>query len=220
MDSSTSRRGAGTQPDGLPRRRADAERNVVAILNAAMTCLSQQSQFSMSEVARAAGVGRVTLYAHFPSREALLEAVLDHAMTQSGAVVEESAPDEGPADEALRRLVRSSWQVLDRHRRLFEVAQRELGPTRLRAHHDPAMSRVEQLLARGQEANVFRTDLPRTWLVTVVYTLLHGAAEDVNTGRLPSDQAAHVLDATILTALAAPSESRPGQAGTGSADQR
>ncbi|MFI7679505.1 TetR/AcrR family transcriptional regulator [Actinophytocola sp. NPDC049390] len=205
MNSKTSRRqprDVGTQPDGPPRRRADAERNIAAILDAATACLSRQPQVSMTEVARAAGVGRVTLYAHFPSREVLLDAVLERTIAQAGAVIEECKPDEGPADEALRRLLRSSWEVLDRYRRLFEVAQRELGPPRLREHHDPAMTRVEKLLTRGQDEGAFRTDLPLGWLVTTVYTLLHAAAEDVNVGRLAQDDAGRILDATVLSALA------------------
>jgi len=201
--STSTSRGAGTRPDGPPRRRADAERNIAAILDAATDCLGRQSQVSMADVAKAAGVGRVTLYAHFPSREVLLEAVLDRAIAQAGTVIEQSNPDEGPADDALRRLLRTSWQVLDRHLRLFEVAQRELGPARLREHHDPAISRIEHLLARGRKEEVFRTDLPLTWLVTCVYTLLHAAADDVNTGRLAQKNAGQVLEATILSALAA-----------------
>jgi AcrR family transcriptional regulator len=186
------------------RRRADAERSIAAILDAAATSLSAQPQISMAELARVAGVGRVTLYAHFPSREAVLEAVLERAITQAGAVLEESRPEEGPADEALRRLLRSSWQVLDRHRRLFEVAQRELGPVRLREYHDPAIDRIDKLIARGRRDGVFRTDLPPRWLVTTVYTLLHAAAEDVNAERLPQQDAGRVLEATLLAALAPP----------------
>jgi len=187
---------------GTPtRRRADAERSIAAILDAAATCLGTQPQVSMAELARAAGVGRVTLYAHFPSREAVLEAVLERAISQAGAVIEESRPEEGPADEALRRLLRSSWQILDRHRRLFEVAQRELGPARLRESHDPAIDRIDKLVARGRREGVFRTDLPLSWLVTTVYTLLHAAAEDVNAGRLPQEDAGHVLEATLLSAF-------------------
>jgi AcrR family transcriptional regulator len=201
---STTSQGGGTRHDGAPRRRADAERSIAAILDAAAACLSRQPQVSMTDVARAAGVGRVTLYSHFPSREALLEAVLDRTIDQAGTIIEGSRPEQGPADEALRRLLRSSWEVLDRHRRLFAVAQRELGPTRLRARHDPAMARVERLLARGQEEVVFRADLPRDWLVTTVYTLLHAAAEDVNAGRLRQDEAGQVLEATVLSALGVP----------------
>ncbi|KAA2252393.1 TetR/AcrR family transcriptional regulator [Solihabitans fulvus] len=209
----TSSRGAGTRPEGAPRRRADAERNIAAILDAAAGCLGRQPQVSMADVARAAGVGRVTLYAHFPSREVLLEAVLDRTIAQAGAVIEQSQPDEGPADDALRRLLRSSWQVLDRHLRLFDVAQRELGPARLREHHDPAISRIEHLLARGQKEKTFRTDLPLNWLVTCVYTLLHAAADDVNNGRLAQKKAGHVLEATILSALAVPPNGSQRRAG-------
>jgi AcrR family transcriptional regulator len=200
--------GAGDRQQA-PRRRADAERNIAAILDAALVCLTEQPQVSSAAIARAAGVGRVTLYAHFPSREALLEAVLDRTLAQAAAVVRAAAPDEGPPAEALARLLRTSWDVLDRHRQLFEIAQHELGPTRLRERHDEAMSHVERLLARGRDEGVFRTDLPLGWLVTVVYSLLHAAAEDVNAGRLPRSDAADALTATLLAALGGPRFSPP-----------
>ncbi len=195
--STTTERSTG----GPPRRRADAERSIAAILDAAETALGTQPHLSMAELARIAGVGRVTLYAHFPSREAVLEAVLDRTIGRASAAIEESKPEDGPADDALRRLLRSSWQALDRHRRLFEVAQRELGPTRLREHHDPALRRIKALVTRGRGEGVFRTDLPLNWQVTTIYTLLHAAAEDVNTGRLAQGSAARVLETTLLSAL-------------------
>ncbi|MDP9861108.1 MULTISPECIES: TetR/AcrR family transcriptional regulator [Streptosporangium] len=189
---------------GAPRRRADAERNITAILDAALVCFTEQPQASMAAIARTAGVGRVTLYTHFPSREVLLEAVLDHTITQAGAAIETAAPDEGPAVDALGRLLRISWRVLDRHRRLFELAQRELDPAVLRRHHDQAMGHVEQLLVRGRQEGAFRTDLPLSWLVTTVYSLLHAAAADVTAGHLSQDTAADVLEATLLPALRSP----------------
>ncbi|MEU8404326.1 TetR/AcrR family transcriptional regulator [Nonomuraea sp. NPDC048892] len=200
----------GHQPDGAgekqsaPRRRADAERNITAILDAALVCFTEQPQASMTAIARTAGVGRVTLYAHFPSREVLLEAVLDHTIALASAVIDTAAPNEGPAVDALSRLLHISWHVLDRHRRLFEIAQRELDPAVLRQHHDQAMSRVEQLLIRGQQEGAFRTDLPLNWLVTTVYSLLHAAAADVNTGHLKQNTVADVLEATLLPALRPP----------------
>jgi AcrR family transcriptional regulator len=207
IDTSRGPDGTGEQREA-PRRRADAERSITAILDAALVCFTEQPQVSMSAIARSAGVGRVTLYAHFPSREALLEAVLDHAIATAGTVIESAAPTEGPATDALVRLLRISWKVLDRHRRLFEIAQRELGPVLLRQHHDQAMGRVEQLLVRGQQEGAFRTDLPLSWLVTAVYSLLHAAADDVNSGHLEEGLAAHVLEATLLPALAPPPTGR------------
>jgi AcrR family transcriptional regulator len=196
VSTTETRRGAGE-----PRRRADAERNIAAIIDAATTCFVEQPQVSMADVAKAAGVGRVTLYAHFASREVLLEAVLEHTIVQAAGTIEAEAPDSGPADEALRRLIASSWHILDRHRRLFELARKELGPQRLRAYHDKVLVNVERLIDRGRDEGVFRTDLPLHWMVTTFYSLLHAAAEDVNDRKLRKSEAADVLTATLLPAL-------------------
>jgi TetR/AcrR family transcriptional regulator, mexCD-oprJ operon repressor len=66
------------------------------------------------------------------------------------------------------------------------------------------MARVERLIGRGQEERAFRTDLPRPWLVATFYSVMHGAAEEVDAGRLEPDQAADVLAASMLSALANP----------------
>lgn len=185
------------------RRRADAERNIAAILDAALVLFTEEPQSSMAAIARAAGVGRVTLYAHFPSREVLLEAVLDRTIAEAGEVIGKAAPEQGPAIEAFGRLLRMSWNVLDQHRQLFDLAQRELGPVRLRQRHREVVDHVEGLLTRGQQEGVFRADLPMNWLVTTVYSLLHAAAEDVNAGQLTAEEAPGVLEATLLPALTA-----------------
>jgi AcrR family transcriptional regulator len=188
---------------GATRRRADAERNIAAILDAGLVCFSRNPDASVAEVAQAAGVGRVTLYGHFPSRQALVDAVLAHAIRQAHAVLDAEAIDHGPASDALSRLIRSSWPILAQHRGLLAAAQRDLPPARIRQHHDQAMARVERLIARGQDEGDFRTDLPRPWLVATFYSLMHAAAEEVDAGRLDPAQAGGVLATTILAALAA-----------------
>lgn len=196
---------APSAPPARARRRADAERNIAAILDAALACFSEDPQATMADIAHTAGVGRVTLYAHFSSREELLEAALDRALAEvaeASAAVDAETGDVS-ADEVLRRHIRSSWWVLDRHRQLFEVAQRSLPPGRLRDRHAPALGDFDGLLARGQAEGVFRTDLPTGWLVTVIYSLFHAAAEDVNVGRLRRADAAGVLEATLLPMLTA-----------------
>src|SRR6478609_2222562 len=64
------------------RRRADADRSVLAIRQAALEALASDPDASMAEIARRAGVVRATIYAHFPTREALLDAVMENATTQ------------------------------------------------------------------------------------------------------------------------------------------
>ncbi|GAA2844430.1 hypothetical protein GCM10020220_037150 [Nonomuraea rubra] len=125
---------AARQP--VPARRADAERNIAAILEAGTRLLSADPTASVADIAKAAGVGRVTLYGHFPSREALVDAVLDHAVGMADAVLEDESIDTAPAPEAMAGLLRSSWEVLDRHRRLFLAADRVLATERIREHHE------------------------------------------------------------------------------------
>jgi len=189
--------------DRQPRRRADAERSIAAILDAGLACFSRNADASVADVARGAGVGRVTLYRHFPSREALVDAVLAHAISRADTALEAVAVDDGPAPEALARLIHSSWRIVDHHRSLLAAAQRDLPPARIRHLHDQAMARVERLIGRGQVEGDFRTDLPRPWLVATFYSVLHGAAEEIDAGRLDPNRVPEILTATLLTAFAA-----------------
>jgi TetR/AcrR family transcriptional regulator, mexCD-oprJ operon repressor len=194
-------------PDALrpaaTRRRADAERNIAAILEAGLVCFSRNPDASVAEVAQAAGVGRVTLYGHFPSRHELMDAVFAHALARANTVLDAEAIDHGAAADAMSRLIRSSWPILAQHRGLLAAAQRDLPLARIRRHHDQVMARVERLIARGQDEGDFRTDLPRPWLVATFYSLMHAAAEEADAGRLDPAQAGGALATTILAALAA-----------------
>lgn len=66
---------AASVPSGRSMR-ADARRNRDRILAAAGTAIAEHgAEASLEEIARHAGVGSATLHRHFPSRQALLEAV-------------------------------------------------------------------------------------------------------------------------------------------------
>ena len=84
------------------RRRADAERNIEAILDAALRLFTASTNVSMTDIAHAAGVGRVTLYAHFPSREDLVDAVVERSLAESAELIQVDGFDTAPADEVCR----------------------------------------------------------------------------------------------------------------------
>ncbi|MGA4988455.1 TetR/AcrR family transcriptional regulator [Nonomuraea bangladeshensis] len=195
-------RTAPRQP--VPARRADAERNIAAILEAATRLLSADPAASVADIAKAAGVGRVTLYGHFPSREALVDAVLEHAVGLADAVLDDPTLDERPAPEAMAALLRSSWEVLDRHRRLFVAADRIMATERIREHHERPLRRVERLIERGRRDGDFRMDLPLPWLVTTFFSIIHSAAQERESGRLPAEDVERVLVTTMLSLLASP----------------
>ncbi len=188
-------------PDGEHRRRADAERNITAIIEAASDLFGRGQSPSMAEVAAAAGVRRATLYGHFPSREELIDAVIANAITHTDEVLTGLALDRDPADVALERLVRTSWPILDRFRRLRAAALTELGAERLRRHHDRTLHHVDRLISRGQADGLFRTDLPLGWLVATFYAVLHAAADEADAGRISPSNAPDLLATTVLAML-------------------
>jgi len=184
--------------------RADARRSIAAILDAGLAYAGANGDVNMARIAQDAGVGRVTLYAHFPSKEALVDALVRHAIDRAAAVLGAVDVERGPAGETLAALVAESWQVLDNHRHLMVAGMRYLGPERMRTLHDPALAHVQRLVARGRADGDIRADLPADWLVTTVYTLLHAAADEANAGRLDPAEAGRVLAATIVAALQGP----------------
>jgi AcrR family transcriptional regulator len=91
-----------------PRKpRADALRNRDRLLEAAKTVFSAGGpDASLEAVARTAGVGIGTLYRHFPTREALFEAVYRHEVQQLADFAERLKKEKRPI-EALRQWMRS-----------------------------------------------------------------------------------------------------------------
>jgi TetR/AcrR family transcriptional repressor of mexCD-oprJ operon len=180
--------------------RSDAIRNRDAILDAALDRLSDDPSASMADIAKAAGVGRVTVYGHFSSREELLESVLIRTIERSEAELAE-VDLEGDPVAALDRLVRRSWRIVDTFHRLLGVAEESLSNERILAHHAEPMARVQALIERGQREGVMRRDLSAEWLTSCFTALLHAAAGELRAGRLAEADADRVAAATVVSLL-------------------
>jgi AcrR family transcriptional regulator len=182
------------------RRRADAERSVAAILDSAVTCLAVSPDASMTDIAKAAGVGRVTLYGHFTSREELRIAAIDHIVGLVNAAFDALPLERLPPTEALEQVLRTSWRTIERHRAFFVAIMHHPDHAAMR-RHQAIFQRIEQIIARGQADGVFRTDLPRSWLVAACVGLVHAAVTYADTGHIPPDAAVDGLIATVNSAL-------------------
>src|ERR1700757_511749 len=92
--------------------RADALRNRDRVLEAAKAVFSKGgADAGLEAVAKRAGVGIGTLYRHFPTREALFEAVYRHEVQQLSELAEQLKDETSPV-EALRRWLHSDIELV------------------------------------------------------------------------------------------------------------
>lgn len=189
-----------TDASAPKRRRADAERNIAAITNAALEALAENPDASMAEIARRAGVVRATIYMHFPTREALLDAVMEDATAQVAEASRQAEPERGEPKEALERVLLATWRQLSQFHNILQININRLSAKELRRRHLPVTMQIVPLLERGQEDGVFRSDVSALWLIAVVRAIVHVASTELQAGRL-SD--ADVERAMLTTAFAA-----------------
>jgi TetR/AcrR family transcriptional repressor of mexCD-oprJ operon len=178
-------------------RRAVAERNLEAILDATERLLERRSQVSISAVASEAGLSRVTVYAHFRTLEALLEAVVERAVQRASEALDAAEPDSGPPLAALERVVTVSWRHLERGKATARAAAEQLTPQAVGRAHEAARRPIRRLIERGRREGAFRTDVSADWLVTSCIALMHAAVDEVRAGRMSATVARRALLASI-----------------------
>src|SRR5262245_57392550 len=180
--------------------RADARRSVERILDAAVQELSQGSA-SMGAVAVRAGVARATLYAHFPTREALIEAVTERAIAECMETIRAAEPNTGEPAEALARVLSAAWRALGRYHGLVAITTAHLDPASQHAPHEPVLGLTRPPVERGQKSGAFNPNVPTSWLLTVVLELMHTASRELSGGRVSANKAERALLATALGAV-------------------
>ena len=194
-----------TTPAQEPRRRrADADRSVAAILAAALDALAADPDASMAEIARRAGVVRATIYVHFPTRELLLDAVMERAVADVAEATSAAEPERGDPDEALERVLLATWRELDRFHALLAINTSRLSVEELHRRHLPVTRQLAPLIERGQKEGVFRSDLPVSWHLAVIRAIVHAASAELQSGRIPEADVERVMLTTVLAAISGP----------------
>lgn len=136
-------------------------RNRERVLEAAKAVFSAGgSEASLEAVARHARVGIGTLYRHFPTREALYEAVYRREVEQLGELAEQLQTAPEPVD-ALRRWLRANVEfVATKKGMVAALALVAHGSTELHAYTFDRLTRaVGALLSRAVAANAIRADI-------------------------------------------------------------
>jgi len=141
--------------------RKDAARNREKLLAAAVGLFAERgTEGSLEEVAKRAGVGIGTLYRHFPTRDALVEAAYRNEVAQLRSAADELLA-ELPPDEALEAFMRRFVDYGTAKRGMRDALQSIAGgSTALFSEtRGQVTEAVAVLLAAGAEAGTLRADV-------------------------------------------------------------
>jgi AcrR family transcriptional regulator len=189
------------EPVGQPsrKRRLDAERSRTAVLEAAVAVLGRHADASIEDIAAAAGVVRQTVYAHFPSRAALVDAVVEFLTARTVQALAQLDLEAGPADAALLRWLEASWAIVERYPALLSPAIAAATTSRDdHARHQPVTTELVALVHRGHQSGVFDARLSETWIVAAVIALGHAAGQQVIAGRMSPPEAGAAFRDSVL----------------------
>jgi AcrR family transcriptional regulator len=156
--------GAGNGATGqaeLPHQRADARRNRAQILLAAETCFAEQGVgVPIDDIARSACVGVGTVYRHFPTKEALLEAVIITHMEKLTAEARSLASSDDPGSAFFAFLARLAEEGSSKRDLIDALGGAGI---ELKERTTPQKTELTEaigvLLERAQQAGTVRSDV-------------------------------------------------------------
>ena len=168
-------------------------------MRAATQTLNADPGASIEEIARAAGVSRQTIYAHFPTREALLDAIIERAAAEVTTAFDAAGLDDLPPAAALVRLLEAGWQAAARYPLAWHLPA--VSPEQDASRHAPLLGRLLELIQRGQESGDLDAAMPPGWLLTACMALGRAAEEEVKAGQMSIDEASRVVHLSFLRLL-------------------
>ena len=165
-----------------PTLRADAARNLDAVLQTGARLLADDPATSMGAIAAEAGVDRRTVYRRFASRDALLCAVFQAKVAEVSEALDGCRLHEAPIAVALHRVVEGIVAV----RRRYPVEPEQVGCAQGAQAVMEQRDRVEAFLRRAADEGVLRSDLPDGMagaLLHAVINLVSTQFDELDCGR-------------------------------------
>lgn len=180
--------------------RSDARRNRDTVIGAAIELLAENPQASMQEIAAASGLGRTTVYRHFPSRETLLVSLFEKVVAEAQEISAEIIAEGGGPERILRRMGREFVLLGGRFRFLsaFIGETTVLEESKI-SPHDP----VADFIREGQASGELRSDLPQLWIQSMIQAMSIAATDDVAAGLFDAETSGDLLGESLVALLLA-----------------
>lgn len=164
---------------GAPELTSSQLRTRAAILDATASVLARDRGATLPEIAAAAEVARSTLHRYFVDRDRLIYEATLHSLRVINNSIAAAATDQGPAIEAMRRLITTLVPEGDRIVFLFA------DPAVLRdipADHQPNVGPITELIVRGQDEGALDPGLSVEWIRIALFGLLVRASREAAHG--------------------------------------
>ncbi len=180
-------------------QRRDAIANRQAVIDAAAVLLHDRPEASMQEIADYSGLGRTTVYRHFPNRLALLEALMADAIARGNAHVDAFLAGGAGTEQLLREVGEMNVELGLRYRFLY--AHQDIAKPALQRLGRRGRDSLSAFLADAQRRGEIRADQTVSWLVTVHVALALAMVGDVLGGRIERPVAGRVLGETMVAMM-------------------
>lgn len=179
--------------------RADARQNRDHLLTVAREVVAAQgADASLRDIARRAGVGLATLYRHFPTREALLEALLRAALNELAKEAADLAASK-PPEQALSLWLNDAVAFVQGYHGIVATMAAALDDAGSALHASCSNLRAAGagLLQRAQDEGLARTDVDSMDLFALIGALGWIGNQPVFAGR--ANRLADVIASAVLT---------------------
>jgi TetR/AcrR family transcriptional regulator, mexCD-oprJ operon repressor len=145
------------------------------LMSAARTFADRGSAVSMTEIAARSGVGRATLYRHFPTREILLQKLQRIVVENVGEGLRAADLERLAGAEALDRAVRVVLSVGHE----YAVVIREQVPVPRDVADRLVRDPIREMLARGQAEGLLRRECSLEWLEDMFIGLVQAGLQQI-----------------------------------------
>lgn len=162
--------------------------------------LVERPRANLQELAKAAGTSKATLYRLCRTREQLIERLTSHAIRRITKAIQAAELETAPPLEALRRLIANNVEQRELTAFLIYFWNKDYSvDPGAEAGWDAAF---DAFFLRGQQAGVFRIDIPAPALTEILVAMLLGLVDAEHRGRVARAGLAAMIERAFLHGVA------------------
>jgi len=170
------------------------------LLEAAVVIFSKNPGAPIIEVAEAAGVGRATLYRHFPSRDDLIRELTLESYHQMNQALEPVLAKNLTGGDLLLGILEAIIPMGARYYFLLLERSFENDPEFQAFYQQDTKDWIE-LFEHLKSEKVIASDVPMAWAISVMEALIYSAWESVREGYIARREAHKLVYRTLISGL-------------------